>query len=134
MSSCLCGQQSPRSDCTSAQSDLGLCCRLIESLDTTACPGWIWIWAFCSCSKTPFCLTWPVCYVMKVLFGYVPLFIDKHIIVLRPLKIIEYNTLIWFLICETLENCLICYADLINKVCRKHSKISFFFFFIISHI
>ena len=45
-------------------------------------------------AQPPFCLTWPVCYVMKVLFGYVPLFIDKHIIVLRPLKIIEYNTLI----------------------------------------
>ena len=42
----ICGQQRPRSDCASAQSDLGLYCPLTESLDTTECmngqqrPGW----------------------------------------------------------------------------------------------
>ena len=32
-----CGQRRPRSDCASAQSDQGLPCPLIESLDTTEC-------------------------------------------------------------------------------------------------
>ena len=45
-SSGVCGQRRPRSDCASAQSDLGLRCPLTESLDTTECmngerkPGW----------------------------------------------------------------------------------------------
>ena len=30
----VCEQQRPRSDCTSAQSDPGLCCSQTESLDT----------------------------------------------------------------------------------------------------
>ena len=46
VSSGKCGQQRPRSDCASAQSDLGLRCPLTEPLDTTECmngekrPGW----------------------------------------------------------------------------------------------
>ena len=37
MSSGMCGQRRPRSACTSVQSDLGLCCPLTESVDTTEC-------------------------------------------------------------------------------------------------
>ena len=37
VSSSMCGQQRPRSDCASAQSDQGLHCPLTESLDTTEC-------------------------------------------------------------------------------------------------
>ena len=46
LSSGMCGQRRPRSDCASAQSAQGLHCPLTESLDTTKCmngeqrPGW----------------------------------------------------------------------------------------------
>ena len=45
MSTGICGQRMPRSDCASAQSDQGLRCPLTESLDTIECnngkmPGW----------------------------------------------------------------------------------------------
>ena len=37
LSSGICGQRKPRSDCASTQSDLGLRCPLTESLDTLEC-------------------------------------------------------------------------------------------------
>ena len=37
VSSGICGQRRPRSDCASAQSDQGLRCPLTDSLNTTEC-------------------------------------------------------------------------------------------------
>ena len=37
VSSSICGQRNPRSDCASARSDQGLYCPQTEALDTTEC-------------------------------------------------------------------------------------------------
>ena len=50
MSSVICRQQSPRSVCSSGQSDQGLHCLLTESLDTTECMN-IWIKHGFSCTN-----------------------------------------------------------------------------------
>ena len=66
LSSDICGQLRPRSDCTFVQSDQGLCCLLTVSLDTIkcinganaqmrlcVCVGWIRTCAFCAYSTIP---------------------------------------------------------------------------------
>ena len=73
VSSGVSGQRRPRSTCTSVQSDQGLQCLLIESLDTTECMKvekrleWyfahaqmIWTCPLCACSKAFICLIQPI--------------------------------------------------------------------------